>query len=63
MDKKEYGLVACGTLIRYNKGATGRFGVSALLCLPVFQEGIENAKYRDAQRLAHIEERSRKVED
>ena len=35
----------------------------ALLCLPVFQEGIKNAKDRDAQRLARLAEKPKKVED
>ena len=51
----------CSTLIQYNKGATGKFGVLALICLPVFQEGIENAKDRDGQCLARLEEKSKKV--
>ena len=45
---KRIQIAAYSTLIQYNKGATGKFGVLALLCLPIFQEGIENAKDRDA---------------
>ena len=60
---KRIRIAACSTLIQYNKGATGKFGVLALLCLPVFQGEIETAKDRDAQRLARHEEKSKKVED
>ena len=60
---KRIRITACSTLIQYNKGATGKSGVFALLCLPVFQEGIEYAKDRDAQHLARLEEKSKKIED
>ena len=60
---KRIRIASCSTLVQYNEGDTGKFGVLALPCVPVFQEGIENAKDRDAQRLARLEEKSKKVQD
>ena len=40
---------ACGTVIYYNKGATGKFSVLTLMSLPLFHNALEVARGKDQQ--------------
>ena len=59
---KRIRIAACNTVVYYNKGATGKFGLISALNLPVFQSSKELAMQKDEDRFKWLEEKSQKVD-